>query len=149
MHNPKTVHPFLLRFIILIYLFFFIAAIGASGYLLLQVAHAKPILLIELLKYTLLLFLFLTLLVIDIKAINLRPSSLQHFANSTKNFKWLFVIVIAILILVRLGIIKTEDQKYIEIGALQIALFTAAAIFCTWSDRVMTKYNEAEAEASE
>jgi len=123
----------ILRSIIVIYLLLFFTAFVISGYLLMEVVRVKPILLIELLKYTLLFFLFVILMLNSIKAMSLRKFSFERFISSTENFKWLFTIVLLICFLVRLGLIKGAGQKTIDITNLQIIAVTLGAVFCFWS----------------
>ncbi|MDO7744175.1 MAG: hypothetical protein MUP99_10385, partial [Pedobacter sp.] len=124
---------------IVVYLLLFLTAFMISGYLLMEVLHAQPILLIELLKYTLLFFLFIILMLNSIKAMSLRQFSFERFISSIENFKWLFTIVLLICFLVRFGFIKGADQKIIDITNLQIIAVTLGAVFCFWSNYQLHK----------
>jgi len=133
MNKLTRSNKIILRSIIVIYLLLFLTAFIISVYLLIKVLQAKPILLIELLKYTLLFFLFILLMLNSIKAMSLRQFSFERFISSIKNFKWLFTIVLLICFMVRLGLIKGADQKTIDITNLQIIAVTLGAVFCFWS----------------
>jgi len=139
MNKLTRSNKIILRSIIVIYLLLFLSAFIISGYLLIKVLQAKPILLIGLLKYTLLFFLFIILMLNSIKAISLKQFSFERFISSTENFKWLFTIVLLICLLVRLGVIKGADQKIIDISNLQIIAVTLGAVFCFWSSSQLHK----------
>jgi len=118
----------------------FLLAITASGYFFTSVIQAKPIELINLLKYILLFLLFLILLVQAFRAMSLRPARIRSLAGSTRNFKWLFTITLLLTLLFRFGLIKTVNGQFIEISNLQIGLVTTAALFCFWSDAILNKH---------
>jgi hypothetical protein len=127
------------RFIIAIYILLFLLAIVASGYFLAGVIQAKPVELINLLKYILLCSLFLILLVHSVRAMSLRPARVQRLADSTKNFKWLFTITFVLLLLFRSGLIKTSNDQLINVNNLQTGLVIITAFFCFWSDTALRK----------
>jgi len=139
MNKLTRSNKIILRSIIVIYLLLFLSAFIISGYLLIKVLQAKPILLTGLLKYTLLFFLFIILMLNSIKAISLKQFSFERFISSTENFKWLFTIVLLICLLVRLGVIKGADQKIIDISNLQIIAVMLGAVFCFWSSSQLHK----------
>lgn len=128
-----------LRFIIIIYILLFLLAIAASGYFLVTVIRIKPIELINLLKYILLCFLFLILLVHSLRAMSLRPARVQRLADSTKNFKWLFTLTLVLVLLFRSGLIKTNNDEFIHVNNLQTSLIIITAFFCFWSDMALRK----------
>ena len=131
----------------------FVLALGTSCYLLEKVVRLKPVVLIDLLKYTLLCAIFLVLLVNGLKALTLRGTHLLRFENSVKNFKWLFVIVLVIALAAKYGLFSENKtgsgraSQLIEISYLHIVLLAAAAIYCTWSHDLLAKGNSLSAEA--
>ena len=139
MNKLSRSNKIILRSIIVIYLLLFLTTFIISGYLLMEVLQAQPILLIELLKYTLLFFLFIILMINSIKAISLKQINFERFISSTENFKWLFTIVLFICVLVRLGVIKGAEQKIIDITNLQIIAVTMGVVFCFWSSYQLDK----------
>jgi hypothetical protein len=137
MNQTSLISRITLRLITIIYLLLFLSAVAASGYLLAGVIHTKPIVLIGLFKYILLCVLFLVLSFIGIKSMRLTAKHLQRLENSTKNFKWLFTIVLMLSLAVRAGLIKTGNDTPIEVTSSQIGLLALAALFCFWSDMVL------------
>ncbi len=145
--SPAPRNPILLRCIITIYLLMFVLALGTSCYMLEKVVRLKPVVLIDLLKYTLLCAIFLVLLVNGLKALTLKDTDLLRFENSVKNFKWLFVIVLVIALAAKYGLFSENKagsgkvSQLIEISYLHIALLAIAAIFCAWSHDLLAKSN--------
>jgi len=139
MSQPSNAHPILLRSIVILYFLLFFSALLCSGYLLSKVLHDHPILLIGLLKYILLCILFLVLLVNTAKAFTLKSEALTRLTRSTANFKWLFLIALMITVAARLGLFSITGHRPIEANFLQIGLLTAIAIFCFWSDHILSK----------
>lgn len=123
--------------IIIIYLLLFLAALGASGYLLRDIMVVKPVILIDLLKYMLLCVLFLVLFVNGIKALTLQDEHILKLASSVKNFKWLFVIALILSLTVKFGLIKGAGDSRIDISYLQIGLLITASVFSAWSYEAM------------
>lgn len=123
--------------IIIIYLLLFLAALGASGYLLRDIMVVKPVILIDLLKYMLLCVLFLVLFVNGIKALTLQDEHILKLASSVKNFKWLFVIALILSLTVKFGLIKGAGDSRIDISYLQIGLLITASVFSSWSYEAM------------
>lgn len=144
---PSPRNPILLFFIITVYLLMFVLALGTSCYLLEKVVRLKPVVLIDLLKYTLLCAIFLVLLLNGLKALTLKSTHLLRFENGVKNFKWLFVIVLVIALAAKYGLFRENKagpgraSQLIEISYLHIALLAAAAIYCAWSHTVLAKSN--------
>jgi len=151
--SPAARNPILLHCIITIYLLMFVLALGTSCYLLEKVVRLKPVVLIDLLKYTLLCAIFLVLLVNGLKALTLKSTHLLSFENSVKNFKWLFIIMLIIALAAKHGLFSENKAgpanikpQLIEISYLHIMLLAAAAIYCTWSHDLLTKSNFLAAE---
>jgi len=139
MSQPSNAHPIILRSIVLLYFLLFFGALLSSGYLLSKVLQQHPILLIGLLKYILLCILFLVLLINTAKAFTLKPEAVIRLTRSTANFKWLFLIALMITVAARLGLFSVTNHRPIEANFLQIGSLTAIAIFCFWSDRILSK----------
>lgn len=138
--KPTTTMPrFLLKAIVILYLLLFLTGLMSSGYLLLSLINLKPIILIGLLKYLLLCILFTILIANTVKTISLKPKSLYHLAQSTKNFKWLFCIALLISVAAKSGLFNTAVEKPIVVTWIQIGVLTGLSIFCFWSDVLLQK----------
>lgn len=137
MNPTATVHRLLLRLIAIIYLLIFLTALFTSAYFLKGIIALKPIPMIGLLKYLLLLVLFLILSKNACMALTLNAKHLHHLAVSTRNFKWLFAIAILISLLAWLGVFNTTLNKPVKVTTLQMVILIALAIFCFWSDSLL------------
>lgn len=137
--NNTHTSPFILRFIIIIYLIIFICALTMICYLFSEVVAVHPIILIDLLKYLLLSVIFAVLLVNGIKALLLKTEHLIRFESSVKNFKWLFSIALVIAMAAKAGLFNESCNKNIEISSIHIGFLIAAVLFCSWSDKVLEK----------
>lgn len=132
---PKT----LLRLIAILYLFLFVGGLACSGYFLSQTLAMQPILMIRLLQYALLCILFIILSVNSVRALTLRLQDLTRLANSTRNFKWLFVMVTLLCAAAWLGIFNRAGEKKIEINAVQMSVLLSLVLFCFWSDHLLNR----------
>lgn len=146
MNRNSNALPLLLRFIIGGYLLIFLTGLGSSGYFLKGIVQLAPIPMIGLLKYILLVVLFLILAANAISALKLTPASLDKFAGSIRNFKWLFTIAVILSLMARWNLINTLPARTTCVTLPQISILVILAVFCFWSDKVFQKLLAADKE---
>jgi hypothetical protein len=139
MQMNSTTNRLLIRGIVCVYVLLFILAFVCSGYLLCGIIALKPIPLIGLLKYLLLIVLFMILGLNSIKAITLLPGHIDRFYHSTTNFKWLFLIALIISLSATLGLFDTALHQQVAVTNLQTGVLLVLGIFCFWSDALLAK----------
>ncbi len=135
--SSSPIHRLLLRGIAIFYTLLFLSGLISSAYLLRGIVQLKPIPLGGLLKYILLCFLFLILLLNAVRALTLKTWHLSRLAGITKNFKWLFTLSVMICIAAKAGLFSLNRDHPVEVTYIQIVILTIIAAFCYWSDNLL------------
>lgn len=149
MVQGTTMHRMIVKSIAVIYLLLYISAISCSLYLLKDTLSSQPILLIELLKYTLLCVLFLILIILAIRALTLKPQHINRLAVSARNFKWLFTVVVLICIAAQFGVFSVKNSNPVVITPPQIISLLMLTFYCFWSDAFLKSVTENSEEKDE